>query len=266
MAQAPRTPVGESSLSDQPRDKVGDAAIAFGRAAWVGALSGVGVGLLMGVLNRLIMRVVAVMNGPTAIETDFGAKVLNVTLAGTIFLIIVTVIFAIVPGLLYVGLRRLLPGGVLMGGLAFGALIAAVYGSTIVDSQARDFRLLGEPMVSAAMFLCAFVIFGLLVAPLAARLDRRLAGDPSGGASFLYTVVGSLIVLVAAQGLFVGRWSWLLALPLGFALAVSAGERRGARWIDHRWLVRAGGYVALAVPFALGLTEIGQELTEIVGA
>ncbi len=149
MALDHESPMGASPVSDRPLDEFGEFGagfMAFGRGAWIGTVAGVGVGLVIGVVNRIVMRIVAVMNGPTSIETDFGAKVLNFTAEGTMFLIIATMLFAIVPGLLYVGLRRFLPGGVVVGGLAFGLLLAAVFGTVVINSQARDFQLLGEPV------------------------------------------------------------------------------------------------------------------------
>jgi hypothetical protein len=263
MAQG--RPISESSRSDRPRGASGAATIALARGAWIGAVGGLGVGLVMGVVNRIVMRIVALMNGPTSIETDFGAQVLEFTVGGTIFLVITTALFAIAPGVLYVGLRRFLPGGVLPGGLVFGVLLAAVFGTTIVDSLARDFRLLGEPVVSAAMFLGMFVLFGLLVAPVVARLDRRMSRDPSDGVSALYAAV-TLVALLTTPILFIGHWSWLLVVPLGFAVALSVGERSGASWTVRRRLIRAGGYVALAVPLVPGSIDVGQELAKIVRA
>jgi hypothetical protein len=108
-----------------------------------------------------------------------------------------------------------------------------------------------------------FVLFGLLIAPVVDRLDRKFARVPSDRVGGLYAVGGGLIALVAAQGLFAAHWSWLIVVPLGFALAVAAGERLGAGWTAHRSLVRASGYATLAVPFVAGMIDIGQELTEI---
>lgn len=259
-------PIGVPTDEAAPPDVAGEAFRAYGRAVWIGLLSGLGVGVVLGVANRLIMRVVAVMNGPTPIETDFGATVLNFTVGGTLFLIIATMLVAIAPGMLYVGIRRLLPGGTLIGGLTYGILLAVVAGTTVVDGDTRDFRFLGEPMVSAAMFLGLFVAFGLLVAPLAARLDRRISRDPSEKVVVLYGLVGGILVLIIGQVLFRGVWTWLLMVPLVFALAVTAGERRGDAWTRHRSRIRVGGYLALAVPFLPGLIDLGQELSLIAQA
>ncbi len=266
MALDHESPMGASTVSDRPLDEFGEFGagfMAFGRGAWIGTVAGVGVGLVIGVVNRIVMRIVAVMNGPTSIETDFGAKVLNFTAEGTMFLIIATMLFAIVPGLLYVGLRRFLPGGVVVGGLAFGLLLAAVFGTVVINSQARDFQLLGEPMVSAAMFLGMGVLFGLLIAPVASRLDRGVSRDPSNKVMVLYSIVGTLIVLLGASVLLRGRWSWLLIVPLGFAFVVSASERTGAAWTANRRLVRLGGYLSLGVPLIAGVIDVGQELSKI---
>ena len=266
MTEAQGTHTAGTSVEDQPRDVTGEAAIAFGRAAWIGTVSGAGVGLLMGVLNRLVMRIVAVQNGPTDIETDFGAKVLNFTTEGTIGLIIGTTRVAVVPGMLYVGLRRRIPGGTMISGLVFGLLLATTFGAAIVDSRLRDFRLLGVPQVSAAMFLGMFVLFGLLVAPVAARLDTRVSRTPSDRVFAGYLLVAALMLLIGIQVVFKGPWSWLILVPLGFAMAVSAGERTGARWTEDRRLVRAGGYLALAIPFGVGLIDLVGELTLIARA
>ena len=266
MTQAQGTHVGGTAIDDQPRDLSGEAFMAFSRAAWIGTVSGAGVGLLLGVVNRLVMRIVALQNGPTDIETDFGAKVLNFTAEGTVFLVIITMLVGVVPGMLYVGLRRLLPGRVLVGGLVFGLLLAAAFGTAIVDSRLRDFRLLGVPQVSAAMFLGMFVLFGLLVAPIASRLDARVSRTPSDRVFAGYLLVAALMLLVSLSVVFQGPWSWLILVPLGFALAVSAGELTGAHWTEDRRRVRTGGYLALAVPFAVGLVDLVDELSMIARA
>ncbi len=223
-------------------------------------MSGVAAGFLLGFVNRLIMRVVAVMNGPTPIETDFGAKVLNFTLEGTIGLIVLTAFVSIVPGALYMVLRRLFPSGTLASGLVFSVLLVAVAGTSIIDAQARDFSLLGEPMVSAAMFIGLFFAFGLLVALLATRLDRRVSREPTDRVSGLYAGAGGLILLLALPILFSGPWAMLLLVPIGFIVAVSFfwGPSSG-----HRRAVRLGGYLALAVPMVPGLIDLGQELSLI---
>lgn len=263
MTQAQGTQIGSTPVDDQPRDITGEAVIAFSRAAWIGTVSGAGVGLLIGVVNRLVMRIVALQNGPTEIETDFGAKVLNFTMEGTLFLIITTTLVAIVPGMLYVGLRRLIPGGVLVRGLVFGLLLAAVFGTAIVDSRLRDFSFLGVPQVSAAMFLGMFVLFGVLVAPIASRLDARVSRTPSDRVFAGYLLVAALMLLISISVVFKAPWSWLILVPLGFAMAASAGELTGAHWTEDRRLVRAGGYFALAIPFVVGLIDLVDELSRL---
>ncbi len=270
MAQQPSASAGAPPASPAPgadasaadhaaADIAIDAAyLAYGRAVWIGVVSGVAVGFLLGFVNRLIMRIVAVMNGPTPIETDFGAKVLNFTVEGTMFLIVTTVIVSIVPGALYMVLRRLFPSGALASGLVFAVLLLAVAGTSIIDAQARDFRLLGEPMVSAAMFIGLFFAFGLLVAMLATRLDQRVSREPTDRVSALYAGAGGLILILALPILFSGPWALLLLAPICYVFAVSF-------WPStvHRRAIRLGGYVALAVPIVPGLIDLGQELSLI---
>lgn len=77
-----------------------------------------------------------------------------------------------VGGLLYVAVRPWLPRAGCACGSAFGALLLATCGVAVIEGEDFDFHRFGIAPVNIALFAALFVLFGLLVAPLADRADR----------------------------------------------------------------------------------------------
>src|SRR5712692_406646 len=83
------------------------------RLASLGILSGLFVGILMGIAARLAMRIVALV-------VDQG---LEFTVAGTLGIILVVSFSSVLLCLIFVAVRKYLPGAGLLKGLAFGGLV-----------------------------------------------------------------------------------------------------------------------------------------------
>jgi hypothetical protein len=174
-----------------------------------GSLSGIVVGIIVGGLgSRLVMRLSAIAagSGLQGITTSNGNRVGEITLGGTIGLILFGGVFAgLFGGLLYASLRPWLAPFGRWRGLIFGLGVLGLAGSLILDGANSDFIVLRPPLLNIAMFAALFPIFGVALAPVFDRTVRVFAtGTVASGA---FTLVG---ILLAA--LFVG-----LGLISGFS-------------------------------------------------
>ncbi len=157
------------------RGAIGFVAVArFVRAAGIGVLAGVATGFIAGgVGGRVAMKVVALTAGAAAQGriTENGNRIGAFT-TDTIFLLFFSTILGMVGGLLYMALRPWLPSYPPWRGLTFGAVLLATVGTATIDAHNFDFTRFGIPWLNVALFASLFLLFGLVVAPLAERIDQ----------------------------------------------------------------------------------------------
>jgi len=165
-----------------------------------GSLSGILVGIIVGGLgSRLVMRLAAIAAGSAAqgITTSNGNRVGEITVAGTIALILFGGVFAgMFGGLLYAALRPWLAPFGRWRSLIFGLGLLGLSGSLILDQANSDFIILRPPLLNVAMFAALFVIFGIALVPAFDRALRALAGGSliSGALALLGALVAALFV------------------------------------------------------------------------
>ena len=95
-----------------------------------------------------------------------------ITLGGTASLVFFAALFLGVPaGLVYVVMRRWLPGESLAHGLLYGALLLVLFGGGAIDADNIDFRLFGPPRLGVLLFSVLPFIFGVVLADLVDRWD-----------------------------------------------------------------------------------------------
>lgn len=183
------------------------------RALGIGVLVGLGAGFVVGGIgSRHAMKVVALTAGPAAqgLITENGNRI-GVFTADTGFLLFFGTFLGVFGGLLYVAARPWLPRAGRWRGLAFGALLLATCGTAIIERENFDFHRFGIPALNIALFAALFLLFGLVVAPLADRADRAFPAIPPSRALRLSTV--GAYVLLAGCGL-------LGLFPIGMAVGV----------------------------------------------
>ena len=155
----------------------GSVALAARRYIWylaVAVVSGVGAGLFAaGAGGRLVMRLLAATAGDAAQgrETEAEEIVGRISTGGTVnFIVFAALVFGLATGVLYLLIRRWLPGGRL-GGLVYGALLLVVLATRLEPLRADnpDFDIVGPGWVAATAFGTLVVMHGMLVAALAAR-------------------------------------------------------------------------------------------------
>ena len=195
-----------------------------------GMLPGLIVGLVVGgVGSRLAMRVMALTSVASArgLETEFGATVGEITLGGTMFLVVAGGVLGMVGGIAYLPVRRLLPGAAWVKGLIFGALLLALAGRFLVSPTNPDFVILSPAGLAVTMFAALPVLYGLLFVPLAERLEPMVASIRRP-ALVIVPVVVALVPLTLAGGLgLIVIAGSLLVWLIGDSIA--AKERRALR-------------------------------------
>ncbi len=113
------------------------------------------------------MRILAMINSDQGgVMTEAG----KITLGGTIGLIFFASLFAAIPGgLLYLFLRRWLPGSGAWKGFAYGVLLFCVFGSVVLEGDNPDFALFGPRPLAVFLFAILFPLYGVLLSNIVER-------------------------------------------------------------------------------------------------
>lgn len=241
------------------------------RTPGVGMASGALAGLIAcGGGSRLAMRLVSLTSERSQYGqiTEAEAVVGQITLGGTIFLLLAGTFAGVTGGIIWMTLRSWLYPLGRWRGPVFGAIVLGTFGSALLDSGNFDFTSFGSPLLNLAMFAAIFVLFGLLVVPLADWLDRTLplvpSHEPIGLArGALYGVLTLLAALALLPSVSVFLFLVVVASPLGtvaaaliaLATLVSLTTRR-ASW----------AHASMATAIAIGsigtLISVGQIIVD----
>jgi hypothetical protein len=226
------------------------AALAARRYIWhvaVAVVSGVAAGVLVvGAGGRLIMRLLAVTAGDAAQGkvTEAEAIVGRITTGGTLnFIVVDAVIFSLPTGVLYVLVRRWLPGGRL-GGLAYGALLFVV-GATRAEplrADNPDFDIVGPGWVAATAFGTLVLLHGMLVVALAARYSAALPVVSNRSSLLAYTPLLVLLPVFPVYGVF--------AIVGGLVVALRRRLRSAAAIVRSRKAFIGGRLILAAISLA----------------
>ena len=159
------------------------------RLASLGILSGLLVGILMGIAARIAMRIVALV-------VDQG---LEFTVAGTLGIILVVSFSSVLLGLIFVAVRKYLPGAGLLKGLAFSGLVFLCIGIPFLLGLLgpADEVAVGPPLLGRSLFGALFLIYGLAVEMI---FERLLSLTARWRARMLLAV--ALLALLSFIGLF----------------------------------------------------------------
>ena len=237
-------------------------------AVFAGALSGA---VACGIGARLAMRVTALLasDSDQGTLTDAQATVGDVSVAGTIFLVVLGAAVGSVGGLLYMAAHRRLAWAGPWRGLVFGALILAIFGSTLIEGRNPDFDRFGIPIVNVAMFATLFVFFGVLIAPVYDNVQRAVPSPSTSalGLILLSCEVFGVVVLVPATMLVFALLVADAALA-SLAIAAMIGYLLVAMPLRFPMRSAAASFTAedfgpLALPIAAGLALDVSELFAI---
>ena len=160
------------------------------RLAGVGVLSGLAVGLAAGLGARLVMRLIALAIGSVPVFT-----------LATLNLLGIGVSRGVVTGLLFVAIRKYLPGSNLTKGLAFGVLLLLLL--VLLFFLPPPQELLAAPLLGSVLFTVLCLMTGTAEAMAVAWLEHSLPAPrlrlPSiVGYGLLLLLAGCSVLLVLA--------------------------------------------------------------------
>ena len=253
----------------------------FARLVAIGTFAGLIAGLTAGGLGaRLVMRISAVLARPEMQGkiTDAGEIVGRVSAGGTAFLVVIAGMIGILGGLLYMGLRRWLPRTGVWKGLMYGLVLLLMVGSTVIQGTNPDFGRFGPPVLNISMFALLFILFGVIVAPLAELLNRSLP-IPSLRPVSLGVYAAALVILIPIARMtpillfhsnmkefnvhgFRVILGVLTVVAGGYLLNLGSKTERIEERLGHR-NVKLLGIAALAVLCVVGLVRDVQAVVEI---
>ena len=164
-----------------------------------GLAGGVVAGALVGGLgSRLVMRLVGVMARSHYGEvTHENAVVGETTLAGTLNLVAQGVGFGIFGGILYLFVRRWVPGKGVVKGLVFGCGLLLLAGPVVLDGNYEYYRYI-EPWQAFVLFALLIPIYGVVASLVTERLAGRSPYPPNRAIGIAGQVI--LLVLVILAG------------------------------------------------------------------
>ena len=239
-----------------------------------GGLAGMIVG---GVGSRIAMRLAALAapDGVLGLPTEAGASIGEITLGGTLFLVLFSgVSSALVGTSFYLVVRSWLPRRRWLRAVAFGALELLVFGTLILDAGNADFTILGNPVLNVALFGSLFLLHGvalvLLVEP-SGRLLRWIEGEARWRgvtidvASALAAVLtlGLTAVIVPAFGLRFGSLGLAFGVLVVCAIGLALVDPERARPLTRPLLTLVGGFALVLIAVG-GTVQLFDELTMIL--
>ena len=240
-----------------------------------GGLAGMIVG---GIGSRVAMRIAAIAapESVRGVPTEAGARIGEITLEGTLFLLLFAgVSSAFVGTSFYLAVRSWLPRRRWIRGLAFGTLELLVFGTLILDAGNPDFTILGNSVLNVALFGSLFMLHGVLLVLLvepSGRLVGWVAGetrwrgaavDVAAALAATLTVLLTAII-IPAFGLRLGPLGPAVAVLVACAVGLAALDPGRTRPLTRPLLTLVGG-VALALIAVGGTVQLFDELTAILG-
>ena len=244
-----------------------------------GGISGALVGIVVGGIGaRVVMRVVAILH-PDAVGalTENGNRIGDITLGGTLFLILFGLILCAIAGVVWVIVSPWMPGHTGVRALLTAGIAIATGTPLLIIGRNPDFVILDQDPRVVALLVALVGVIGLSIALLDSWLDRRLphAGAGRKGPAVFYAIVALMgVVLVVPFVLLVFLTSDEYQLPLraGYALlvvglctATSWGLRVRGRVRKPRGLVIAArGAVLVAI--VLGVLTSLPHISRALGA
>jgi hypothetical protein len=219
----------------------------------VASIAGAVVGLLAGgVGGRLAMSLLASLNSEDAgTVSDDGFTMGQVTLGGTLNLLLVGTVLGVLGAGIYLAVRDLRVGPAWFRAASIAIGVTVVIGAFLVHSDGVDFTLLEPTYAAIGLILAIPFVYALALPPLA---DRWLRAD-----SALMTTTNRLVFVALVPWVF-PLTPAAAVLVLGWVVVRSINATRSSR---TRALLPWLGRLALAAVFAYGLIDLTQTIREI---
>ena len=228
-----------------------------------GGISGAIVGIVVGGLGaRVVMRAAAILH-PEAVGalTENGNRIGDITMGGTLFLVLFGLILCALAGVLWVIVSPWIPGHTGVRALLTAGIAIATGTPLLIIGRNPDFVILDHDPRVVALLVALVGLIGLSIALLDSWLDRRLPHAVTGrkGPAVFYGIValmGAVLVLPFVLLVFLTADEYQLPLRAGYALLVVG--LCTAAW----WGLRVRGRVT--TPRGLVITARGAVLVAVV--
>jgi hypothetical protein len=192
-----------------------------------GGISGAIVGIVVGGLGaRVVMRAVAILH-PDAVGalTENGNRIGDITVGGTLFLVLFGLISCALAGALWVIVSPWVPGHTGVRALLTAGIAIAVGTPLLIIGRNPDFVILDHDPRVVLLLVALVGLIGLSIALLDSWLDRRLPHAVTGrkGPAVFYatvTLMGAVLVLPFVLLVFLTSDEYQLPLRAGYALLV----------------------------------------------
>ena len=192
-----------------------------------GGISGAIVGIVVGGIGaRVVMRVVAILH-PDAVGalTENGNRIGDITMGGTLFLVLFGLISCALAGVLWVIVSPWIPGQTGVRALLTAGIAIATGTPLLIIGRNPDFVILDHDPGVVALLVALVGLIGLSIALLDSWLDRRLPHAVTGrkGPAVFYatvTLMGAVLVLPFVLLVFLTSDEYQLPLRAGYALLV----------------------------------------------
>jgi hypothetical protein len=239
------------------------------RSGLAGLFTGI---LVAGVGGRIVMRVAALRVPEAAGRlTDNGNAIGEITLSGTVALVLVgALFFGLLGATLWVVVSPWIPGGGRTRAMLAMPIAVSFAGIALIQARNPDFAVLRHDAVTVGLLLALVALAGLAIAIFDGWLDDHLpAASASTTADAIYlalALAGAGLILPIVLGLYLFEET-----ALGVALVACGGatlihwtRRFQRRSPSPRWLVVAGRG-SLFVAAALGLLALGPDVALALG-
>jgi hypothetical protein len=245
------------------------------RGGIAGAIVGIAVA---GIGGRLLMRLAAVLHADAVgAFTENGNRIGDITVGGTLFLIVFGLIFGLIAGAVWVVVSPWIPGRSRTRALLTAGVAIAIGTPLLIIGRNPDFVVLEHDPRVVALLVALVGSIGLSTALLDGWLDRRLPHAVTGrrGPAAFYAIVtlmGTVLVLPFVLLIFLASDEYQLPLRAGYALFV-VGLCTATSWgLRVRGRVRAptglviAGRGALLVAVMLGVLTSVPHISRALGA
>jgi hypothetical protein len=248
------------------RSRTGEVLRDIARGGISGVVAGIAVG---GIGGRLVMRIAALRH-PEAVGalTENGNRMGDITLGGTLALILFGMISCAMAGAVWVIISPWLPGRAGVRASLAAGLAIAIGTPVLIIGRNPDFVILDHDPAVVAMLVALVGMIGLSIALLDRWLDRRLphaVRGQKGPAAFyaIVTLLGAVLVLPFVLLVFLTSDEYQLPLRAGVPLVV-VGLCTAAWWgLRIRGPVRARRSLVIAARGAIVVAVILGVLTTL---
>ena len=240
----------------------------LGAAGTTGLIAGVIGG---GIGGRIVMRISAIAADSDGLLTEGGNRVGDVTVGGSIAVMIFAgAVPGVFGGFVLFATRPWLPRSLWLRAAAFALAFPAMIGAVVIAAENKDFLILDPPELNIAMFAALFVLFGgavvlieAILLPLLTPATTGAKGDPSPYLALLFLAPVAFVALLLLADRLVTPAFFLFWMGVATSLRLTA-PTVGPNAHRPRRAVTTLGYSSLAGGIATGVWSLAREIESIV--